>query len=199
MIGLIADDFEMIGFAAYHTSQRDGTSINWIGRIASHHAAFDGLRQNLRYLQSTRDNNVLVACTSCLDDLCNVEWELRVTIRTCDRGFIMQCGWCKEIQVKSMACHEVRALLNSRAQLVKVKRDLENQIRGLLKNHGLIIGKAGGNVFHRRIEELLDRHGLLWEAVRSLLEVREKVGREIAALYRKLLDLDETTRTADAP
>ena len=45
---------------------------------------------------------------------------------------IMQCGWYKEVQVKSVACHEIRAVLNSRALLVKIKRDLENQIRGLL-------------------------------------------------------------------
>jgi len=110
---------------------------------------------------------------------------------------IMQCGWYKEVQVKRLSCHEIRAVLNSRAQLVKIKRDLENQIRGLLKNHGLVIGKAGGNVFHRRVEELLGRHGLLSEAVRPLLEVREKAGREIAALYRKLLGLarnDEHSR-----
>jgi transposase len=110
---------------------------------------------------------------------------------------IMQCGWYKEVQVKSVSCHELRAVLNSRAQLVKIKRDLENQIRGLLKNLGLVIGKAGGNVFTRRVEELLGRHGLLWEAVRPLLEVREKVRREIAALYRKLLGLardDEDSR-----
>ncbi len=102
---------------------------------------------------------------------------------------IMQCGWYKEVQVKSVSCHEIRAVLNSRAQLVKIKRDLENQIRGLLKNLGFVIGKAGGTVFRRRVEELLGRHDLLWEAVRPLLEVREKVRREIAALYRKLLDL----------
>jgi transposase len=110
---------------------------------------------------------------------------------------IMQCGWYKEVQVKSVSCHEIRAVLNSRAQLVKIKRDLENQIRGLLKNLGLVIGKAGGNVFHRRVEELLGRHGLLREAVRPLLEVREKVSREIAALSRKLLGLvrnDEDSR-----
>ncbi len=102
---------------------------------------------------------------------------------------IMQCGWYKEVQVKSVACHEIRAVLNSRAQLVKMKRDLENQIRGLLKNLGLVIGKAGGNVFRRRVEELLGGRGRLWQAVRPLLEVREKVAREIAALYRKLLGL----------
>jgi len=102
---------------------------------------------------------------------------------------IMQCGWYKEVRVKSVACHEIRAVLNSRGLLVKIKRDLENQIRGLLKNLGLVIGKAGGNVFRRRAEELIGGQGLLGEAVRPLLEVREKVSREIAALQQKLLDL----------
>jgi transposase len=102
---------------------------------------------------------------------------------------IMQCGWYKEVQVKSVACHEIRAVLGSRAQLVKIKRDLENQIRGLMKNQGLIIGKAGGNVFRHRAEELLGLHGLLRDAVRPLLEIREKVGKEITALYRKLMSL----------
>jgi len=110
---------------------------------------------------------------------------------------IMQCGWYKEVQVKSVTCHEIRAVLNSRAQLVKIKRDLENQIRGLLKNLGLIIGKASGNVFRHRAEELLGGQGLLWAAVRPLLEVREKVSREIAALSHKLMGLarnDENSR-----
>jgi len=102
---------------------------------------------------------------------------------------IMQCGWYKEVRVKSLPCHEIRAVLNSRAQLVKIKCDLENQIRGLLKNQGLVIGKAGGKAFHRRVEELVEVQGLLWEAVRPLLEIRESVNRESAGLYRKLLRL----------
>jgi transposase len=116
---------------------------------------------------------------------------------------IMQCGWYKEVQVKSVACHEIRAVLNSRAQLVKITCDLENQIRGLLKNHGLVIGKAGGKVFRRRVEELLGAQGLLWEAVRPLLEIRESVRRESASLYRKLLALarnnDESRRLMTVP
>jgi len=115
----------------------------------------------------------------------------------------MQCGWYKEVQVKSLPCHEIRAVLNSRAQLVKVKCDLENQIRGLLKNLGFVIGKAGGNVFHRRVEELVGDHRLLQEAVRPLLGVREIVRREIASLTRKLLTLardnDESRRLMTVP
>ena len=46
---------------------------------------------------------------------------------------IMQTGWFKEVRVKDLDSHSVRALLASRALLVKIKRDLENQIRGLLQ------------------------------------------------------------------
>ena len=102
---------------------------------------------------------------------------------------IMQAGWYKEVQVKRLECHEVRAVLNSRALLVKIKRDLGNQIRGLLKNLGLIIGKAKGQVFSCRVEELVAKNPHLQQAVRPLLAVREKVSREIVDLNRKLLVL----------
>ncbi len=102
---------------------------------------------------------------------------------------IMQAGWYKTVEVKSVACHEVRALLNSRALLVKIKRDLGNQIRGLLKNLGLIIGKAQGNAFSRRVAELVAEHAQLRQAVGPLLAVRERVGREIADFDRRLLAL----------
>ncbi len=105
---------------------------------------------------------------------------------------IMQCGWYKEVQVKSVNCHEVRAVLNSRALLVKIKRDLGNQIRGLLKNLGLIVGKAYGNVFHRRVAELVAEYPQLRQAVEPLLKIREQVGREIADFDRQLLALART-------
>ena len=102
---------------------------------------------------------------------------------------IMQTGWYKEVQVKSLPCHRIRAVLNSRAQLVKTKRDLENEIRGLLKNLGLRIGKAGGKAFHRRAEELVGEQPLLHKAIRPLLAVRDVVCREIASLTREVLAL----------
>jgi ABC transporter substrate binding protein len=47
---------------------------------------------------------------------------------------IMQCGWYKEVRVKELDSHATKALLVSRALLVKIKRDIENQVRGLLTN-----------------------------------------------------------------
>jgi transposase len=35
---------------------------------------------------------------------------------------IMQCGWYKEVRVKSFDSHAIKALLTSRALLVKIKR-----------------------------------------------------------------------------
>ena len=97
---------------------------------------------------------------------------------------IMQVGWYKAVQVKSLASHTVRALLASRALLVKIKRDLENQIRGLMKNLGLIIGKAHGGVFATRVSQLLANCPDLAAAVRPLLAAREGVGRQLAELER---------------
>ena len=55
---------------------------------------------------------------------------------------IMPPGWFKEVHVKAIDSHSVRALLASRALLVKIKRDLENHVRGLLKDLGLVIGRV---------------------------------------------------------
>src|ERR1700681_3904944 len=63
---------------------------------------------------------------------------------------IMQTGWYRQVQIKSPHSHAIRGLLNSRALLVKVQRDLENQLRGLLKSAGLIIGRAKDGVFSTR-------------------------------------------------
>jgi transposase len=82
---------------------------------------------------------------------------------------IMQSGWYKEVRVKSLDSHRVRALLNSRALLVKIKRDIENQIRGLLKNLGLLIGKARGKAFTLRAEELMSDSPVLSAAIGPLL------------------------------
>ncbi len=102
---------------------------------------------------------------------------------------IMQTGWYREVQVKRLSCHEVRAALNSRALLVKMKRDIENQIRGLLKNFGLMIGKVGRSVFPVRVRELLVERPILERAVLPLLGLREQLKAEITGFDRMLLQL----------
>jgi transposase len=100
---------------------------------------------------------------------------------------IMQTGWFKEVRVKDLDSHAVRALLASRALLVKIKRDLENQVRGLLKNLGLVIGRAKLNVFAVRAEELIEDRPELIAAVRPLLDARKAIEQQVDDLDRKVM------------
>jgi transposase len=94
---------------------------------------------------------------------------------------IMQCGWYKEVRVKGLDSHAIKALL--------VSRDLENQIRGLLKNLGLVIGRAKMNVFLMRAVELIEARPELAAAVEPLLKAREAIEKQIADLDRKVMRL----------
>ena len=102
---------------------------------------------------------------------------------------IMQCGWYKEVHVKALENHAIKALLVSRALLVKIKRDLENQVRGLLKNLGLVIGRAKMNTFVLRAAELIEDEPELAAAVEPLLKARDAVEKQITDLNRKVMKL----------
>ena len=99
---------------------------------------------------------------------------------------IMQTGWFKEVRVKDLDSHAIKALLVSRALLVKIKRDLENQVRGLLKNLGLVIGRAKFNVFAVRAERLIENRPELLAAIRPLLEARKAIEQQVDDLDRKV-------------
>src|ERR1700685_2342838 len=79
---------------------------------------------------------------------------------------IMQTGCVHDARGQHLDSHAVKALLASRALLVKIKRDLENQVRGRLKNLGLVIGRAKFNVFAVRAEGLIENRPELVAAVR---------------------------------
>ena len=103
---------------------------------------------------------------------------------------IMQTGWYKAVHVKTPGSHAIKALLVSRALLVKIKRDLENQIRGLLKNLGLVIGRAKMTVFSARTEALIA--GSAGDSpLRSdhCLRRAETIEQQIADLDRKVMKL----------
>jgi transposase len=102
---------------------------------------------------------------------------------------IMQCGWYKEVRVKGLDSHAIKALLVSRALLIKIKRDLENQIRGLFKNLGLVIGRAKMNAFATRTAELLTNRPGIAAIIGPLLKARDAVERQIGDLDRKVMRL----------
>lgn len=110
---------------------------------------------------------------------------------------IMQTGWYRKVQVKSERSHAIRGLLNSRALLVRTLRDIENQIRGLLKNLGGVVGRAKQGVFTRRVRKLLDQRPEMTLIIEPLMNARDDITRhlgEVDRTTRKLARLDHQTR-----
>src|SRR5262249_56388277 len=67
--------------------------------------------------------------------------------------------------------------------------DLENQIRGLLKNLGLVIGRAKFNVFAVRTEELIEDRPELAAMIGPLLAARKAIEEQVSERDRQVLKL----------
>jgi transposase len=109
---------------------------------------------------------------------------------------LIRVGWYREVRVKSDDSQAVRSLLVVRARLVSIRRDLENQVRSLLKEIGLLFPRAIGGQFRDHVRHLLDDHALR-SIVESLLAVHEQVEQQQAALDKRVrtqAKADDTTR-----
>ena len=110
---------------------------------------------------------------------------------------LIRIGWYREVKVKSEASQIVRSILVARARLVGIRRDIENQVRSLLKENGLLFPRAIGKQFRVRVLELLSETHPLRGIIEGLLAIHERVGDEQAVLdgrVRVLAKADATTR-----
>jgi transposase len=101
---------------------------------------------------------------------------------------LMRMGWYREVKVKRLAAHSDGALLASRALLVKQRCELENQIRGLLKNFGLKAKATKGRAFGQSVGEVAVKHAALKDIVRPLLAAWSALRLAIAVLTRRVRD-----------
>jgi transposase len=109
----------------------------------------------------------------------------------------MRMGWYREVKVKSEESQLVRSLLVARARLVGIRREIENQVRSLLKENGLLFPRAIGRQFRDRVCDLVAEGQPLWVIIDCLLSVHERVNDEQAVLdgrVRTLTKTDQTTR-----
>jgi len=95
---------------------------------------------------------------------------------------IVRTGWYREVKVKKQENHNIRAVLGARAQLVGMRTEVINQIRGLSKNAGVVLPKGklvmeGGKV---------EADNLLSHALRALCSVMESLNEQILQLNRRV-------------
>ena len=109
---------------------------------------------------------------------------------------LVRTGWFRQVHVKAESSHVVRAELATRTLLVRMRCDLENQIRGILKTFGLVVGKAPSRLVKRAHEIIADELATkpeLATLVASLLGMRTSVVERIEALDRRLRTRARTT------
>ena len=85
---------------------------------------------------------------------------------------LARMGWYRRVAAKRRETRLGRSLLLARQQLVKQRRDLENQVRALLRGFGLAVGVVSKARFEERVWRLIDREPALEDAVGPLLQVR---------------------------
>jgi transposase len=101
---------------------------------------------------------------------------------------IVKAGWYREVGVKSLDSHTVRSMLGARAQLVGMRVEVTNQIRGILKTFGIVLSRRTGEPFERLVGEACDdSDSMLNRTVRSLLCVYSCLKEQIRHLDRQLM------------
>src|SRR5215213_386491 len=82
---------------------------------------------------------------------------------------MMRVGLYRPVHVKTLASQKRRMLLTSRQLLQAKALDIENDLRGTLRNFGLKVGMVGTVKFEARIRELVADHPDLAAIVEPLL------------------------------
>jgi transposase len=100
---------------------------------------------------------------------------------------IVRTGWYREVEVKSMAAHRVRATLGVRKQLVGMRTEMINQIRGLMKIFGLILPKGSGARFEANVRVRLAEQAELGLVIEPLLAVWRALDDQVVALEGQLV------------
>lgn len=99
---------------------------------------------------------------------------------------IARTGWYKAVHVKSDDGQALRALMGARKQLVNMRLNLENHIRGTLKTFGIKLGvQTTAGMAAKVRSALADKDARLQESILALLKARDGVLTQLRALDKQ--------------
>lgn len=101
---------------------------------------------------------------------------------------IMRTGWYRAVHVKGHSCRSWRALLTARRMVLNKRRDIENELRALLRETGFKVGKVSRKEFPTRVRELAAEDPVLTALVEPLLSIVAVMTDELARLTKRVLD-----------
>lgn len=97
---------------------------------------------------------------------------------------MMRVGLFKDVHVKTITSQKRRALLTARSMLQEKAIDLENEMRGLLRNFVLKVGQTSCSSFEARILELVENDAELSNIMEPLLASRRVMREGFAKLEK---------------
>lgn len=99
-------------------------------------------------------------------------------------------GWYTEVHRKSEEARLMRTYLKSREGILKVRKQLVAQIRGLLRAHGIKVGQVSAGRFESRVRELVElRCAEMQPAIIPLLSLLRAARSSEADMTRKIRDI----------
>lgn len=100
---------------------------------------------------------------------------------------LAEVGFYREVRVKGFDSMLTRTLVAARSRLVRIKTELSNQIRGMMKTFGLVVPAGKGSKFEEHVRVLLADRGDLASILLPLLEVWRSMRLRAAELSRQLV------------
>ena len=100
---------------------------------------------------------------------------------------LAEVGFYREVRVKGFDSMLIRTLITARRQLLKMRLQISNQIRGLMKTFGLVVPKGAGSVFERNVRNLLQGEEKLARIVVPMLRAWSDIRHQTAELSKQLV------------
>ncbi len=100
---------------------------------------------------------------------------------------ICRCGWYIEVHKKSAKARQMRSILQARQALLKSHKALGASIRGLLRSHGIRLGKVSKGQFAERVKEVTKSDApVILEALTGMLDAWTLTGKRADQLKQSM-------------
>lgn len=109
---------------------------------------------------------------------------------------LMRIGWFKEAHVRTPAAQHIRSMMNARYQLRTCRRDILNQMRGIVKVFGLYTGSTATRRFPEILRQIVAEDQAAARMLTPLLNAWEALGREIDAYETELREVAKANQNA---
>ncbi len=109
---------------------------------------------------------------------------------------LMRIGWYKEANVRTQEAQYIWSMLTGRYQLRLSRRDVMNQMRGIVKTFGLYTQSTATRKFPEIVREMIQDHPSVAPMLQPLLTAHDALMEQITVYESQLLSIAKNDSTA---